>query len=758
MKILIPLAAAMSAAFAHFGPLHAEAPPAGAPQPVVGVVRDTAGLPLSDAQVIIPALNRATTTNEAGSFSFTGLPAGTYHIVSILIGYAPGHGDVTITDALTPAEVTIVMRPASAITQLSAVQVTATPIGTDPRDVAQSTTEISGAALARGLSGSVAQSLSREPGIAVRNAGPGSSAPVIRGLSGERVLVLHDGERTGDLSATSSDHAVSIDPLVAQRIEVVRGPASLLYGNNALGGVVNVISNDLPTTIPTHVDGYLSGQTESATPGGGAAFGVTIPLNSNVAIVGRAQGRSTGDLELGGGGSLPNSYNKTFSGAGGVGFASGSSSGGLIYRTNRFDYGLPSMDDDNVHIEGGRHEVNGRVELGGSLGLFTSMRVGSTAQWYEHDEIEESGEIGTHFELKTQTFDALGRTRVGPVAGAVGASALFRQYAATGEEAVTPGADTKSGGVFLYQEIPLLSGGDPESRIPRIQLGGRYDYYSIESRAGETKFGPARSRAFNNFSGSIGIAIPATQAVTVAASAARAFRAPTVEELFSNGFHHAAGTYDVGNPDLESETNQGVDAIVRAQSSRVTAQLSGYYNRVGNFISPDIVGDTLIDHEGELESVPLNRFRQADATLRGVEGRVEGEVFPKIVLGVVGDMVRGDFEGGEPLPFLPAARLGGLARFDDGRFSIDADYRHAFAQNRVPDPVAENDPAAVATAAYDLFNLAGTYSFAMKGLTHAITLRVDNIFDESYREATSRLKHFARGTGRNVSLGYRMLF
>lgn len=739
-------------------PVDLISPAARMPQPVTGTVQDTAGRPLSDAQVIIPALNRVTTTNEAGSFTFTGLPAGTYHIVTILIGYATGHGDVTVTDAAPPPAITIVMRRASAVTQLSAVQVTATPIGTDPRDVAQSTTEISGGALARGLSGSVAQSLSREPGIAVRNSGPGSSAPVIRGLSGERVLVLQDGERAGDLSATSPDHAVSIDPLIAQRIEVVRGPASLLYGNNALGGVVNVISNDLPTTIPTHIDGYLTAQSESVTPGGGAAFGITVPISSTVAIVGRAQGRSTDDLRVGGGGSLANSYNKTFSGAAGIGFATGSNSGGLLYRGNRFEYGLPSAHDENVHIEGRRNELNGRLELGGSLGFLTSVRIGSTAQWYEHEEIEESGEIGTSFDLKTQTLDLLGRTRLGPVAGAIGTSGLFRQYQAVGEEAVTPGADTRSGGVFLYQEIPLWAGVDPESRIPRIQLGARYDYYSIESTASDDKFGPARSRTFNNFSGSVGVSYPVTQTVTVAASAARAFRAPTVEELFSNGFHHAAGTYDIGNPDLRSETNQGFDAIVRAQSPRVTGQLSAYYNKVGDFISPNIVGDTAIDDEGVLESVPLNRFRQANATLRGAEGRVEVEVAPKLVFGAVGDVVRGKFTGGEPLPFIPAARLGGLARFEEGPFSFDADYRHAFAQDRVPAPAGEEDPAAVPTAAYDLFNLAGTYSFAARGLTHAITLRVDNVLDERYREATSRLKSFAFGAGRNISLAYRLLF
>jgi iron complex outermembrane receptor protein len=134
------------------------------------------------------------------------------------------------------------------------------------------------------------------------------------------------------------------------------------------------------------------------------------------------------------------------------------------------------------------------------------------------------------------------------------------------------------------------------------------------------------------------------------------------------------------------------------------------------------------------------------------------EVSSKFVIGAVGDFVRGEFAGGEPLPFLPAARVGGLAKFDDGRYSVELNYRHAFRQDRVPQPTSDEDPAAVATGAYDLVNLAATWSFAMRGLTHAFTVRVDNAFDERYREATSRLKGFANGAGRNFSLGYRMLF
>lgn len=736
--------------------LVATASPALAQTAVRGTVRDSSGIPLASAHVIIAALNRNTTTNDSGRFRITGVPAGTYHIVALRLGFAPGHADVRVPASGPDAEVNILMGPVHAVI-LSGVQVTATPTGTDIRDVAQSTTEISGAQLSRGLGPSVAQSLSREPGISVRGNGP-AAAPVIRGLSGERVLVLQDGERAGDLSATSPDHAVSIDPLTAQRIEVVRGPASLLYGNNALGGVVNVISNDLPTTIPSNVDGFIAGQTESATPGAGGALGLTVPLSSTVAIVGRVQTRNNSNLRMGGGETLINTYNKVTSGLAGIGVANGSLTGGVLGRGYRFDYGLPSEENQGAHIEGDRFESSGRFESSAPLGPFSSVRVGGTGQWYSHDEIEGSGEVGTSFNLRTQTLDVLGRTQAGRVSGAVGLSGLFRQYEATGEEALTPAAKSNGGGIFVYQEIPIGAIDDVDARVPRVQVGARFDVYRINSETGDPKFGAGRSLSFNNLSGSVGISVPVGTVATVALSGARAFRAPTVEELFSNAFHAAAGTYDIGNPDLKVETNQGIDGILRVYAHRLSLQFSGYASRVDNFIAVNIVGDTTVDTDDGPQLVPLNRFRQGDATLSGVEGRADFEVFERFVIGFGGDYVRGTFSDDTPLPFMPPGRILGSLRYDDGRWSFDGEVRHGFAQNRVPPSSIEDDPSGVVTEAYDLVNLSTSYTFTTGGRVNSITLRADNLLDEKYRDATSRIKHFAFSSGRNVSLSLRVMF
>jgi iron complex outermembrane recepter protein len=727
--------------------------------PVTGVVRDTSGAPLANVQVVVASLNRVTTTTGEGTFAFRALPAGRYHLTTLLVGYAPGHADVTVPERGTdPIRVIIAMRQSTL--QLTSVLVTATPIGSDPRTVTRAATELSGQELTRNLGSTVAQTLSQEPGVSLRFNGPAATTPVIRGLQGERILILQDGDRAADLSSAAPDHGISVDPLVAQRIEVVRGPASLLYGNNALGGVVNVISNDLLSAIPSHIEGFIAGQAESASPGASAAGGVTIPIGTAFALVARGGGRRVDDYRQGGNVALDNTYFRNAYGTGGFGFNSATTQGGLVYRGYRFNYGLPSAENEGAHIEGHRNELAGRTDITTGSSAISSVRVSATTQWYTHSEIASSGAVNTRFDLTEQTADVLGRTRFGTIAGAIGFSGLFKQYGATGDEALTPAANSTGLGLFIFEEIPLARAVDHDALVPHLQLGARADRYTIASKDSEhPKFGAGRSLDFNTFSGSIGLSFPLGAFSTIAVSGARAFRAPSVEELFSNAFHEAAGTYDFGNPNLDAEVNNGVDGILRIQSTRVQAQLGAYYSRIANYIAPNIVKDTTVEVDGELAGVPLNRFAQGDATIKGFEGRVEGEVAPHLVLGAMGDLTRGAFTSSdEPLPFMPPARLGALARWDNGIISLGGEVRYGFAQDRVPPAASDDDPSGLATDAFTLLNLSAGYQLTLGHRVHSFMLRVDNVGDTKYRDATSRIKTFALNPGRNVSLVYRVLF
>ena len=731
---------------------HASAPE-GAPS-LTGVVRDTAGTPLPHAQVVIIGLNRGTSSNTAGEFFFDAVTPGRYEVYATLIGYAPTRVAVVIPDTSeAPVRITITLR-ATAL-QLPGIEITATRVATDPLDLTQSTVELSGQALSRRVSTSVAQTLASEPGMTQRYSGPAASMPVIRGLTDDRIVVLENGERSGDLASSAPDHGVTIDPLRATQIEVVRGPAALQYGNNAIGGVVNVITQEIPTTVPNHVEGYFASQLESVSPGGAFAASATVPVTRYVAVNGHGGVRTSDDTRIGGGGRLLNSDSRSTNAGVALGVIRERFAGGLGFSATGFRYGLPGAAGDDelgAFIRGDRQQLTARTDFRLAARAITAIRLDGTAQWYGHEEVEPEGEVGTRFDLRTQTANAIARTRIGTVSGAIGVGGLFKQYAPFGDEALTPAADSRSGGVFLFQDFPLAAG--DTAKVPHLHVGARYDVYDIVPGGDDPKFGDPGSRRFNNMSGSVGITYPLGSDVALNANLSRAFRAPTVEELFSNGVHAARGTYEIGNSDLSAETNTGGEVLLRVRQPTISAQLSAYYNRINDYVTLDFVRDTLVDGE----TMPLALYTQDDATLRGFEGEVEAEVAPRIVAGLMGDLVRGELASGDPLPFMPAARAGAIARYDDGRFSAGVSYRHVFAQDDVPLAATDDDPSAVATAAYDLFDLSAGWTVIRGGLVHNITFRVDNALDKRYREATSRIKHFAFNPGRNVSLVYRVLF
>lgn len=717
------------------------------PPAIVGLVRDSAGIPVSNARVVVERSTRVAITDLSGAFRLSGLPPGRYHLDVMRIGYAKAEAEVEIGESGDDVRVVIVMHQTAV--RLSNVVVSAKPTGGDALGITQSTVDLSGKELAASLSASIAQTLEREPGMSARYNGPAATLPVIRGLTGERILVLQDGERSGDLSAASPDHGLTIDPLSADRIEVVRGPASLLYGTAALGGVVNVISSDVPTTVPTRVTGYVAGQGESVRPGGALSGGASIPLSEN-AVLSLAGGlRGAKNVYMGGGDRLLNSDASDNHQSVGLVFIGDRGAAGTSYRRYDFRYGLPGTAGDDklgIKIDGLRNVFGLRGELTGVSRTLPSLNVTGTVQTYEHEEIENSGEVGTSFNLKTQTGSMSAKTVFGRAEGAIGLSALLKQYSATGEEALTPAADSKGAGIFVFQEFPLASASEHSATL---QLGARYDIYRIASREGDPKFGPPRTAEFNTASGSVGLTIPAGPSGSLAVNAARAFRAPTVEELFSNAMHAATGTFDVGNPDLDAETNTGVESVFRIQTRKTNGQVAAYYNRITNFIVPDLSRDTIVDGE----TVPLNRFSQVDATLRGAEASIEGEVMPHVVIGGSGDFVRATLAGGGNVPFIPPARLGVHGRWDNGRLTVGADIRHGFKQDKVSGTTID-----VPTESYTLVNVSVGWSAIFGSRVHTLVLRADNLTDSAYRDATSWIKSFAFNPGRNFAVVYKTLF
>jgi iron complex outermembrane recepter protein len=713
---------------------------------VEGVVRSTDGTPLPHAHVALAGTPRGTTTDGAGQFALRGVAPGRYRLEATMLGYRTAAVDIVVAATGAAVSLEILMEPTPL--SIPGVQVTATPGSREALGTAQATTQLSGRQLERSLGGTLARTLEGQPGMGVRYNGPAAASPVLRGMTGDRILILQDGQRVADLSGSADDHSVTVDPLGVQRIEVVRGPASLLYGTNALGGVVNVISGDISTSVPQSPQWSAGLQSESAFPGIAASARAMIPLSSRWVLTARGSGRTTGDARIGSdpelGTRLDNTFHRNAVLGAGLGHAGDRMSGGFSIQAYAMEHGvpLPPEEDDEIVLQGRRVTAAGNVEVRlGSAG-FPSMRLQGSATDYAHDELED-GDVEMAFGLRTLSLETLVRQAAGGVAGegAWGASALMRSYAATGAEQLTAPADSRSFGVFTFQELSL------GARGAALQAGARVDRWDIESRD-DPSFGPGVRRGFTALSGSAGATMPLAAGISVGLSTARSFRAPTVEELFSHAVHIGTASYEIGDPDLRPEIATGADVVLRADRSRLTAEASAYASRVGNFIFFEARGDTITDGV----QWPVLAYAQGSARFRGAEGRVEWEARPHWVLTVQGDVVRATLADGSPVPFLPPARVGGAVRRDDGRWTAGAGVRHGLSRQRV----APADEAP--TDAWTLLDLDAGLRVIRRGQVHSLTVRADNVLDVLYRDAASRIKDFAPNPGRNVSLLYRVWF
>lgn len=713
------------------------------PSSIAGRITDPNSAPVARAQVVLLPSTRGTLADSAGRFILRDVPPGRHQLHASRIGFAPVSLEVEVPLGGSVNGLTITMQPTPL--SLPSVHVTGTASGRDPLAVAQATTHLDGAALQRELAGTIAHTLRAQPGIAMRSMGPAATMPVMRGLTGDRILMLQDGQRSADLAGSADDHGVTMDPLSVDRVEVIRGPATLLYGNNALGGVVNVITRDIPSIVPDKPTWDASVQSESAFPGAAAFVSTTLPLGDRWAATARAGTRFSSDMriprEADLGSRLHNTDMRSRSAGAGLGFVGATVSAGMATQIYDFAYGLPVPPDVSpVSLDGRRYEARGQVAAALRSALFPSLRIGGTVQDYGHDELDDdTGDVLQQFSLSTQSADVVLRQgSAGPIVeGSWGISALFKDYSATGPSALTPSAASRGLGVFIFQAVSLGR--------PTLELGARLDDYRIRSRT-SSRFGPGRTRAFKSFSGSAGLRVPLMQGVTASASISRSFRAPTVEELFSDAAHAGTGAVETGNPGLAAERGMGAEALVRVHRSRWNGQFSIYQQRIANYVHLQARGDTILNGV----RYPVLSYAQGTAVLQGIEGSLEWAPISSVAVGVMGDMLHGRHEGHLPLSFMPPARLGLTARWDDGRYAIGGDVHHEFRQDRVG--AADELP----TPAHVLVRLHAGITFRAAGQRHSISLRAENLGNTLHRESTSRIKDFAPGPRRNIAIAWRI--
>ena len=637
--------------------------------------------------------------------------------------------------------------------------VTGAPHSKTRLDVLQGSSLIGLDELEQRMEASLGETLSGIPGISSSFFGPGASRPIIRGLGGDRIRILINGIGSIDASSTSPDHSVASDPLTAERMEVLRGASTLLYGSNAVGGVVNIIDGRIPTIVPE--DG-LSGRvrlgygTVAEDYSGGAAINVRLggsnsnPQNSgsasNGAVMLHVDGyfRKSSDFDIpdfaksaakraqdgtaGTNGTVENSDVDNKGGAVGLSWVGEEAMFGVSYSLNDSNYGVPG-EEEEVRIDLDQKRFDLKANLERDFLFLDEVRLRFGYADYEHAELE-GGEIGTLF-MNTGWEGRLEfiQQEIGRLHGSMGLQMRHRDFEAIGDEAFVPPTTTVQWGVFAVEEISL----DPVT----IEFGARFDHQSTENKSLNIK------RIFNNISVSTGAALHPTATSLIGLSLSRTERAPTAEELFSNGPHLATGAFELGNVNLVKEKATSVELTLKQAGERFSANFNVYYTWYENFIYENFTG---LQQEG----LNVLQFRQRDARFYGGELEASYVVISdgnqSLSVTASGDIVRASFtnEAGS-LPRIPAksATLG--VDYENSYMGVSGSVRLVDDQTRL----AEYETV---SKSYTEFNLELFWRPFGDDQDLTIRLQGKNLSNAERRQHTSFLKELLPMPGRNIKL------
>jgi len=663
--------------------------------------------------------------------------------------------------------------PEAAAPSLPPVTVSSSGLQLGADDMTTPVTVLEGDDLVRRREATLGETLNSEPGITSSHFGAGASRPIIRGMDGPRVKVLSDGAELHDASTISPDHAVVSEPLLATQVEVLRGPSALVYGNGAVGGVVNVLDGKVPTAVPEKgYEGSAELRANSGAREGAGAFSLTGGTG-NLAVHVEGVARDAGDYRVGKGWApegeptrkVLGSFNRTDTGSVGLSWVGERGYLGAAYTRQTAKYGLPGHNHgfegchthgDHLHCgahgrddhdEDGHdhdHEEHGDVpvvdlrserfdirgELRNPFAGFSALRLRAGVTDYVHDEVED-GAVATTF--KNKAYDTRIELQHEPVAGfkgVIGLQTSQRKFSADGEEAYVEPTITRRAGLFVLEEYRL---GDW-----RFEAALRHDRQTAEAQTSGIE------RSHTGTSASLGAVWKFTPGYQLGASFTRASRAPSAEELYARGLHMATSTYERGNPDLRSETSQNIDLGLKKTSGDTTFGVSVFHNRVRNYI----YGRTL----DELDGLQLLQYSQANATFTGIEGQMRQRLNRHMGVTLFGDTVRARLEGGGLLPRIPATRAG--LRLDGNWNAWDGqiEWVQVARQNRV----AEFESA---TPGYGMLNLGLSYSSRFAGGTPwQLYLKANNLTDRLAYAHTSFIKNAAPLMGRNITVGVKVAF
>lgn len=683
--------------------------------------------------------------------------------------------------------------------ELEEIIVTATPLGRDVVELSQSATVLSGDALAREATSTLGETLARLPGLSNASFGENVGRPVIRGLQGNRVGVLNDGMNSFDASSVSQDHAVPTEPFIADQIEVLRGPTTLLYGSGAIGGVVNVVTKTIPEELPEDgLSGRVMLQGDTAADqrmgaarldlgAGNLAFHANgfVRRSDDYEIPGMAELENDGDHEDHEEeeevtGLLENSFLDNEGGAIGGAWIGDSWRVGLSWTDYESDYGIPGghaheheEDDDDhgdeAHEEEGEEEeivtialkssrldavLHGRDPFPG----FTELDLKIADTNYTHTEFE-GDEIGTVFDSDSLDLRAeLTHSPWGAFSGTLGAQWSDNDFSAIGEEAFVPPSTTDTVGLFWVESAAF---GDwqfdfglrwEDTTVDSVLISHEHDEdHGEEDHDEEHEEGApeAARRSFSPFSASLGAIWHVNERSHLAFNISRAERAPSAAELFSNGPHIATQTFELGDPDLSKESNTHYEASWRLHEGQLTGSVTVYVDDFDGFIYQANTGE-------EEDGFPVRVWSQQDAKFTGGEIELRWDLGRNATghwqLFGFYDRVRAELNDGSNVPRIPPQRIGLGMDWDRGPWAGNLTWINADAHNRTAD-------FETPTPGYDLLNADLSFYLPISdAFDLEFFLQGRNLLDEDIRNSTSFLKDQAPQIGRNFVFGVRSTF
>ena len=703
---------------------------------VAGTVRSAdSGLPLAGAMVEVVSTGGSAVTHGDGSFRIAVPDAEGYRVRIDRLGYAAVAVDIR------PGETAAVDLEVAAI-PLPDVVVTAVLSPTSANETIRPSAVFAEETLQRQLAPTLAQTVESVPGVTVTSMGPGTSQPVIRGLGGDRILMLEDGQRVGDVVNSGADHATAVTPSSARRIDVIRGPSAILYGSNALGGVINVVRDEVPRAVPYRATGFTTLQGHTVTRGAGGSGQITVGVTEHIPLrveVSRHQG---GDLRTPIG-MLAGTQTDVWSVAAGTSWVDDWGYTGGAFRFYRNDYGIPGGflggHSNPVRTEQERAAGRFRSVIRPGRG-FEAIELDAGYTWYRHHEWEPPDILGTLFERQIASGEARARhAGWGPFAsGAVGARVSWEQFG-FGGALYSPNTRRRTQAAYVLEEIDL----DPVL----IEAGLRYDRVELEPNREElSDIGHIRARSFDAVSGSLGALLRLTEQFTLGASVARAFRTPDVHELYSEGPHLAANSFDVGNPSLGTETGLGIDVFGRLTRQRLSAEVTWFRNTIAGYIFPQATG--------KLSRIllPIYQYVGEDALLTGFESLIGWSMPAGFKLEAAASHVQGTIRAtDEPLPFMPPLQGRLAVGYSPVDWFVEAEARMAGSQERT-------GRFEEATDGYAVLGLSGGLRLTVAGRLHVVTLHLENLGDTEYRNHLSRVKEIMPEAGRGLGVTYRVVF